>query len=49
MLDFTKTKQQVLNRILSDGLRLDIPMPRADVYDELIDKMIGPNGVRKAK
>lgn len=24
-------------------------MPSADEYDELIDKMIGPNGVRKAK
>lgn len=49
MLDFTKKKQQFFNLILSDGLRLDIPMPSADEYDELIDKMIGPNGVRKAK
>lgn len=49
MLDFTKKKQQFFSLILSDGLRLDIPMPSADEYDELIDKMIGPNGVRKAK
>ena len=49
MLDFTKKKQQFFNLILSDGLRLDIPMPSADEYDELIDKMIGPNGVRKAQ
>ena len=49
MLDFTKKKQQFFNLILSDGSRLDIPMPSADEYDELIDKMIGPNGVRKAK